>query len=46
MTVLGGWKIERMMPRHATVTEQVLRAVADAVAGTAAILSGGDRGWR
>ncbi len=45
-TVLGGWQLDRMMPRYAAVTEQMLRAVADSVAGAAAMLSGGDKGWR
>jgi hypothetical protein len=30
---LGGWKTERMMRRYAAVTDQTLRAAADAVAG-------------
>jgi hypothetical protein len=30
---LGGWKSEKMMKRYATVTDQTLRAAAEAVAG-------------
>jgi hypothetical protein len=30
---LGGWKTERMMRRYAAVTDQTLRAAAEAVAG-------------
>jgi integrase len=35
---LGGWKTERMMRRYAAVTDQTLRAAAEAV-------SGADRSW-
>jgi integrase len=31
---LGGWKTERMMRRYAAVTDQTLRAAAEAVSGT------------
>jgi integrase len=31
---LGGWKTERMMRRYAAVTDQTLRAAAEAVAGS------------
>jgi len=31
--VLGGWKTERMMRRYAAVTDQTLRAAAEAVSG-------------
>jgi integrase len=37
---LGGWKTERMMRRYAAVTDQTLRAAAEAVSGTAI-----DAGW-
>jgi hypothetical protein len=30
---LGGWKTERMMKRYAAVTDQTLRAAAEAVSG-------------
>jgi hypothetical protein len=30
---LGGWKTERMMRRYAAVTDQTLRAAAEAVSG-------------
>ena len=30
----GGWKTERMMRRYAAVTDQTLRAAAEAVSGT------------
>ena len=30
---LGGWKTERMMRRYAAVTDQTLRAAAEAIAG-------------
>jgi hypothetical protein len=33
---LGGWKTERMMRRYAAVTDQTLRAAAEAVAGAEA----------
>jgi len=33
---LGGWKTERMMKRYAAVTDQTLRAAAEAVSGVAA----------
>jgi len=33
---LGGWKTERMMRRYAAVTDQTLRAGAEAVAGNVA----------
>lgn len=32
---LGGWKTERMMRRYAAVTDQTLRAAAEAVSGAA-----------
>ncbi len=32
---LGGWKTERMMRRYAAVTDQTLRAAAEAVSGNA-----------
>jgi len=31
---LGGWKTEKMMRRYAAVTDQTLRAAAEAVSGT------------
>ena len=31
---LGGWKTERMMRRYAAVTDQTLRAAAEAVSGS------------
>jgi len=34
---LGGWKTERMMKRYAAVTDQTLRAAAEAVSGSEAI---------
>jgi hypothetical protein len=34
---LGGWKTERMMRRYAAVTDQTLRAAAEAVSGNASI---------
>src|SRR5262249_15606818 len=36
---LGGWKTERMMRRYAAVTDQTLRAAAEAVSGTEAALT-------
>jgi hypothetical protein len=30
---LGGWKTERMMRRYAAITDQTLRAAAEAVSG-------------
>jgi hypothetical protein len=30
---VGGWKTERMMKRYAAVTDQTLRAAAEAVSG-------------
>jgi hypothetical protein len=30
---LGGWKTEKMMRRYAAVTDQTLRAAAEAVSG-------------
>lgn len=33
---LGGWKTERMMRRYAAVTDQTLRAAAEAVSGNEA----------
>ena len=35
---LGGWKTERMMKRYAPVTDQTLRAAAEAVAGSESAL--------
>ena len=35
-TGLGGWKTERMMKRYAAVTDQTLRAAAEAVSGAEA----------
>jgi integrase len=35
---LGGWKTERMMKRYAAVTDQTLRAAAEAVSGAEAFL--------
>jgi len=37
---LGGWKTERMMRRYAAVTDQTLRAAAEAVSGSAMNLGG------
>lgn len=37
---LGGWKTERMMRRYAAVTDQTLRAAAEAVSGTESLSSG------
>jgi integrase len=34
---LGGWKTERMMRRYAAVTDQTLRAAAEAVSGSEAV---------
>jgi integrase len=34
---LGGWKTERMMRRYAAVTDQTLRAAAEAVAGSESV---------
>jgi integrase len=34
---LGGWKTERMMRRYAAVTDQTLRAAAEAVSGAEAV---------
>jgi hypothetical protein len=34
MMALGGWKTERMMRRYAAVTDQTLRAAAEAVSGS------------
>jgi integrase len=31
---LGGWKTERMMRRYAAVTDETLRAAAEAIAGS------------
>jgi hypothetical protein len=31
---LGGWKTERMMRRYAAVTDETLRAAAEAVSGS------------
>jgi len=36
---LGGWKTERMMRRYAAVTDQTLRAAAEAVSEAEAPLS-------
>jgi hypothetical protein len=36
---LGGWKTERMMRRYAAVTDQTLRAAAEAVAGVEPVAS-------
>jgi hypothetical protein len=36
---LGGWKTERMMRRYAAVTDQTLRAAAEAVSGTESHIS-------
>jgi integrase len=36
---LGGWKTERMMRRYAAVTDQTLRAAAEAVAGSEIVTS-------
>jgi integrase len=35
---LGGWKTERMMRRYAPVTDQTLRAAAEAVSGSESVL--------
>jgi integrase len=40
---LGGWKTERMMKRYAAVTDQTLRAAAEAVSGTEALRTEGVR---
>jgi len=37
---LGGWKTERMMRRYAAVTDQTLRAAAEAVSGSELTLGG------
>jgi hypothetical protein len=37
---LGGRKTERMMRRYAVVTDQTLRAAAEAVSGTESLSSG------
>lgn len=39
---LGGWKTERMMRRYAAVTDQTLRAAAEAVSGAGS----GNGGWK
>lgn len=41
---LGGWKTERMMRRYAAVTDQTLRAAAEAVSGNEAVRSLDARG--
>ena len=41
---LGGWKTERMMRRYAAVTDQTLRAAAEAVAGNEPMSANGQRG--
>jgi integrase len=38
---LGGWKTERMMRRYAAVTDQTLRAAAEAVSGSVPLLLDG-----
>jgi integrase len=43
---LGGWKTERMMRRYAAVTDQTLRAAAEAVSGADATSPGGGQGAR
>jgi integrase len=40
---LGGWKTERMMRRYAAVTDQTLRAAAEAVSGAESAISIGAR---
>jgi integrase len=40
---LGGWKTERMMRRYAAVTDQTLRAAAEAVSGAEALRHPGHR---
>jgi len=41
---LGGWKTERMMRRYAAVTDQTLRAAAEAVSGAVGLTTVGSRG--
>lgn len=38
---LGGWKTERMMRRYAAVTDQTLRAAAEAVSGSETVVPPG-----
>jgi integrase len=42
VTALGGWKTERMMRRYAAVTDQTLRAAAEAVSGSESIVRVGE----
>jgi hypothetical protein len=45
---LGGWKSGQMMRRYAAVTDQTLRAAAEAVSGHESLPTGkrgGKRGW-